>query len=196
VAIQMRLLGLLILVLNLVYIPSLPWISVALDRAERNERWRWNQQQLSLCHPWTQYRVSAILLELEAEGFRPRVIQSWRSQSEQSDALDTGTSQLRFGYHNVTDLSGNPRAFAVDVASSDDSSLVYKLHLAKLASRHEMTTGIYWGLQAADLLKLQRAAESLDSTSVSDVGWDPYHVEPKSITLSQAVDLANGTTIK
>ena len=56
--------------------------------------------------------------ELEAEGWRPRIQDGWRSIAAQELAFNSGHSKLKFGFHNVTGLawSGRGRVKRVDVS--------------------------------------------------------------------------------
>ncbi|MBF0162793.1 MAG: M15 family metallopeptidase [Magnetococcales bacterium] len=85
------------------------------------ERWRgdsskWNQEQklLSL-HPALRPKVQAVLAELTAQGFQPKIFYGWRSVAVQLRLVAEGHSTVRFSFHNAQLPDGTPDAYAVDI---------------------------------------------------------------------------------
>src|SRR6185295_3239836 len=74
-----------------------------------------NKQRLGECFPAFAQRVQAVIHDLEAENFRPRIQEAHRSIEDQLLAFKNGNSQVKFGFHNVTGSDGKPEALAVDL---------------------------------------------------------------------------------
>lgn len=148
-----------------------------------------NTTRLMDCHPVFAFRVARIIAGLEAMGYRPRIQEAYRSPDEQAIANASGHSQVSWSFHNATSLDGTPEALAVDLL--DDTHPItpptnYLIRLASLASRHLCETGILWGLAPALRVKLHDAIHDGNWSLVTPVGWDPTHVQPVDVSLSQA----------
>jgi hypothetical protein len=156
---------------------------------DENARIARNTQRLKELHHGFAQRVGRIIAALEAQGFRPRIQDAWRSPEDQLEAFNNGHSKLRFGFHNVTSPNGRPEALAVDLLDDDAptaSRSEYLLRLAAAAATVRCQTGVAWGLPPA--LKDALAAEIASGNFKASVkiGWDPTHVEPADITVAQA----------
>ncbi len=149
-----------------------------------------NTQRLGECHPLFRARVLQVIGDLEGQGFRPRIQDGWRSKQDQLAAFNSGHSQLRFGYHNVTGPQGEKMSLAVDMLDDDhplDASTRYVLALAIAAGDHGLTTGVLW--TKAGQPPLTATAKAIKERNIEAdvrVGWDPCHVQANGVTLAQA----------
>jgi hypothetical protein len=134
-------------------------------------------------------RVSRVIIELENENLRPRIQDAWRSPEDQLKAFNEGHSKLKYGFHNVTGLAGEKEALAVDLLD-DESPLnpgtSYVLRLAAAAEKNGLTTGARWGLPIKLRQSIDKAILDKNWGAPVKIGWDPLHVEPTGITVSEA----------
>ncbi|MBM4381901.1 MAG: hypothetical protein FJ091_00905 [Deltaproteobacteria bacterium] len=148
-----------------------------------------NAERLLELYPTFRVRLKRVIAALEADGFRPRIQDAWRSPDDQMKAFLSGHSKLKFGFHNVTAPSGAKESLAVDLLD-DDSPLAsrkkYLLRLAAAAEQHGLTTGIRWGVPAALRGAIDTAIATKDWEAKVKIGWDPTHVEPTGITPGEA----------
>lgn len=161
----------------------------------RHER---NIRRARECHPAFAVRVIRLIADLERESFRPRIQDAWRSPAAQAGNVASGTSSVRWSFHQATTPEGKPDALAVDLIDDDypvparDQRVwpvrfrQYLLWLAALARGYELETGIAWGLSAAERRALQTAMTTDPLTYTGEIGWDPTHVEPRDLTLAAA----------
>jgi hypothetical protein len=157
-----------------------------MDEVARKAR---NTQRLTELFPAFARRVQAIIQALEADGYRPRIQDGWRSPQSQLEAFESGNSKLRFGFHNITSANGAPESLAVDLLDDDfplNSRSDYLLRLAGVAAANRCQTGVAWGLPPALRLALLAAVERRDWNARLKIGWDPTHVEPQDVTVEQA----------
>ena len=157
-----------------------------MNEVARQER---NRQKLTECFPTFAARAGAVIKDMEAEGFRPRIQEAHRSIQDQLVAFKKGNSKVKFGFHNVTGKDGKPEALAVDVL--DDNNPLnpprkYVIRLAALAQNHGLQTGASFGLTAVLKKGLSRAIEENDFSASVKIGFDPTHVEVSGITISEA----------
>lgn len=148
-----------------------------------------NTSRATELFPTFRTRIKAVLADLESQGFRPRIQDAWRSPDDQLAAFNSGHSQLKFGFHNVTGAGGTKEALAVDMLDDDHPAREgpeYLLHLAAAAEKQGLTTGIRWGLPAKLRAGIDDAIANKDWKAPVKVGWDPSHVEPKGITPAEA----------
>jgi hypothetical protein len=164
-----------------------------MDEKARKER---NKQRLSECYPWFAERVGKVIDEMEAEGFRPRIQDGYRSPADQLKAFNAGNSLVKFGFHNATDKNGKPEALAVDLIDDDNplaSSRRYVIRLAAIAEKHQLNSGIYFftskvaaakkpALRAA--IRAAVAAKNFDPKIT--IGFDPTHIEATGVTIAEA----------
>lgn len=153
----------------------------------RNKR---NASKLRECNPVFAMRVSRILGRLEADGFRPRIQEAYRSRSDQLAAFQRGASRVKVGFHNMTTPDGKPDALAVDVL--DDNAPLspgtrYVLALAWAAKCELCATGIDWGLLQPQRNAIAAAIEAKQLDADVRVGWDPCHVQPADVPLDAAL---------
>ena len=153
-----------------------------MDEAARLER---NQQRLTECYGPYALKVRGVLDALEAQQFRPRIQDAYRSEADQLIAFNTGHSKVKFGFHNIMGASSTKEALACDVLD-DDSPLApgtrYLLALALAARANELETGILWGLPPALTTGVEAALAIGDLSAPVKVGWDPTHVQVVRMT--------------
>jgi hypothetical protein len=136
-------------------------------------------------------KFAAILKDLESHGWQPLIDAGvWRSPSEQLAKVKAGFSKVRWSFHNATTPDGKPDALAVDITDARwgwDSPKAFWLMLAASAEAHQLTTGIYWGLNKArrDAIHEAIAKRNFSNPQIS-TGWDEAHVEPKNLTITAA----------
>jgi hypothetical protein len=148
-----------------------------------------NQDRLLELFPTFRVRVERVILELERQGFRPRIQDAWRSLADQAVHVANGTSKTLFGFHNVTASNGSKEALAVDLLDDDfpeKPGTNYLLHLAAAAQAEGLTTGLRWGLEEDEIAKIDQAIASQDWDAIIRRGFDTWHVEPTDITIPQA----------
>jgi hypothetical protein len=155
-----------------------------------------NTQRLGECFPGFAARVRKVIADMEAENFRPRIQDGYRTPADQLKAFNSGNSLVRFGFHNVTGPEGQKEALAVDLLDDDhpvESSRPYVIRLAAIAERHGLNSGIYFFkgkisparkevLRAA--VRQAVAAQDFDPKIV--IGFDPTHIEATGLTIAQA----------
>jgi len=148
-----------------------------------------NRDRLLELHPHFRARVAGLIKALQALGFRPRIQDAWRSPEAQLAAWQAGKSKLQYGFHNVTSGEGKPEALAVDLLDDDyplNPRQDYLLHLAAEAQTLGLTTGIRWGLPRERAQLIDRTIARGRWHAVVKLGWDPCHVEPADISVSDA----------
>jgi len=148
-----------------------------------------NQAKLQELYPAFRVRIESILRYLEKAGYRPRIQSAWRSQAEQLDAYERGTSKVKFGFHNITGTGGVKEALAADILDDDQPTspkVNYLLRLAAAAESYGLTTGIRWGLKDEDSVLVDIALLNKNWEAKIRVGWDSTHVEPTGITILEA----------
>src|SRR3982751_510333 len=87
-----------------------------MNEAARKQR---NKQRLTECFPKFAKRVEAVINDLEAQGFRPRIQEAHRSIEDQLKAFREGFSKVKFGFHNITGSNGKAESLAVDLLDDD-----------------------------------------------------------------------------
>ena len=158
-----------------------------------------NMAMLREVYLWLRPSVRKILHGMKRRGWRPRIQQAWRSPAQQRQNLKKKTSKVAWSFHNATDRTGKPEALAVDVI--DDKKLyrppkLFWFHLARLAQKNGMETGIAWGVKGkAKRLEIQKAIDFFiivdpkvfaKLTKNIRIGWDPGHCQPAGVKLSAA----------
>jgi hypothetical protein len=159
-----------------------------MQEAARIER---NKERLTECFPTFATRVAAVIKDMEALGFRPRIQDAFRSIADQQKAVAGGFSKVRFSFHNVTGANGKPEALAVDMLDDDHPGDVvprkYLITLASVGQKHELHSGIFFSLKtAAQRTALQAAIDALNFDPAVKIGFDPTHLEPTGLTIAQA----------
>lgn len=157
-----------------------------MNEAARRQR---NADRVGECFPAFGKRVSNVLKAMEAQGFRPRIQDAWRSIEDQLAAFHAGTSKTKFGFHNVTGSGGAKEALACDVLD-DNRPLApgtrYLLALAIAARAEGLETGILWDLPSQLAAGVEAAMASGNLGAPVKVGWDPTHVQVTGLTLRAA----------
>jgi hypothetical protein len=151
-----------------------------------------NDDRLASCDAGFSVRVRAVIEELESYGFKPRIVESWRSPMAQRRAVASGRSLVTFGFHNIVGSRREPRAFAVDLVQSERATptLNYAFRLAALAARHRLDTGILWGLSKEERDAVYKAMAKPRVAAPVKIGWDPCHLQPADMTVAQALEAA------
>ncbi|MGO4382497.1 hypothetical protein [Pseudoduganella sp. RAF53_2] len=154
------------------------------------ERIARNQNRLLELFPWFSSRLQFVIADLENAKFRPRIQDAWRSPEDQLKAYNSGHSQLRYGFHNVTGADGSKEALAVDLLDDDfplSSRSTYLIRLAAAAEKHGLMTGIRFGLQTAKMIQaVDQAILTEQWDAPIKIGWDPTHVQPVGLSPEQA----------
>jgi len=157
-----------------------------MKEADRQAR---NQQRLAEMNDPMGVVVRRVLDRLEAQAFRPRIQDAWRSPADQLAAFERGTSKVKFGFHNVTGAGGVKESLACDVLDDDHPlgpPTRYLLALAIAARAERVHTGILWSLPPGLAAGVAAAIADGDIDRQVKVGFDPTHVEPVGITIAQA----------
>ena len=153
------------------------------DRVKRND------DRLKELFPTFAMRVRKVIKDLEADGVRPRIQDGYRSPADQLKAFTAGNSKLKFGFHNVTGPAGRKESLAVDMLDDDSPlkpSTEYLMKLAAAARKNGLISGILWGLPSGMQKGVNDAIAAKNFKAPVKVGWDPTHLEPVGITVTEA----------
>ncbi len=134
-------------------------------------------------------KIKAMIAAMEADGLRPRIQEAYRSPADQLEAFNTHHSKLKFGFHNVTGANGKKESLAVDVLDDNSPTNIgteYLLRLAAAAEAQGLITGIRWDVPKNLVDGIDAAIANKDWKAPVKVGWDPTHVQPTGITVSEA----------
>lgn len=157
-----------------------------MKEAARRQR---NLDRLRELHPAFRASVAAVIDELEAEGWRPRIQLAWRTPAEQRAMHAAGHTRLMFGLHNISGADGRPEALAADLLDDDsphETGKPFLLRLAAAAEQAGLSTGIRWGLPAALARAIDTAITDREWQAPVKIGWDPTHLQPRGLTVAQA----------
>lgn len=157
-----------------------------MNEAARQQR---NQQRLAECFPKFAKRVKAVIEELEAQGFRPRIQDAHRTIADQIKAFNGGFSKVRFGFHNITGSGGKAESLAVDLLDDDkplNPSRKYIILLAGAAQRNGLHPGSFFGLPSALRKGLNQAIRDSNFDPAIKIGFDPTHIEATGLTIAEA----------
>ena len=153
------------------------------------QRQQRNADRLLELFPTFRARIARVIADLEAMGVRPRIQDGYRSPADQLKAFNSGHSKLKFGFHNITGANGEKESLAVDMldeGSPLNLSNSYLLKLAFVSEKNGLLTGIRWGVPAQLKPAIDAAIAAKDWNSKVKIGWDPSHIEPTGITVSEA----------
>src|SRR4030095_4060212 len=148
-----------------------------------------NSERLLELFPTFRARISQVISDLEAMAVRPRIQDAYRSPADQLIAFNTGHSKLKFGFHNVTGPNNEKESLAVDMLDDDNPLNLSKSYLLKLAFVSEnngLTTGIRWGVPKKLITAIDAAIAAQEWNADVKVGWDPSHIQPVGITVTEA----------
>lgn len=148
-----------------------------------------NADRLLELFPTFRVRIAQVITGLEAMGVRPRIQDGYRSPADQLKAFNTGHSKLKFGFHNVTGANGEKESLAVDMLDDDNPLNMPTSYLLKLTAASEkngLICGIRWGLPTKLRQAIDAAIALQDWNAPVKVGWDPSHIQPTGITVSEA----------
>ena len=157
-----------------------------MDEAARINR---NNDRLTECFPAFAPRIKAVLTAMEAQQFRPRIQEAYRTPEDQLQAFNTGFTKVKFGFHNITGAGDVKEALACDILDDDNPlnpGTRYLLALALAARAQDLQTGILWGLPAPLIAGVEGALATRNLDSVVKVGWDPTHTEVAGLTIAAA----------
>jgi hypothetical protein len=156
---------------------------------EESARQQRNQQRLTECFPKFAKRVKAVIQDLEAQGFRPRIQDAHRTIANQLIAFQNGFSKVKFGFHNVTSTNGKPESLAVDLLDDDkplNPTRRYMILLAASAQANGLNSGIFFGLPQSLRQGLRNAIQNRDFNPAIKIGFDPTHIEASGLTIAEA----------
>jgi LysM repeat protein len=157
-----------------------------MKEADRKAR---NSQRLTEMDDPMGVVVRRVLNRMEAQGFRPRIQEAFRTPADQLEAFLSGHSKVKFGFHNCTGAGGVKESLAADVLDDDHPfgpPKRYMLALAIAAHAEGVHTGISFSLPPKLAAGVAAAIADGDINRKVKVGFDPTHVEPVGITIAQA----------
>ncbi len=162
----------------------------AVDENGELKRQRNNAEKLALIHAPARPKFAATVRDLEAQGQRPLIVNSYRSPASQAAIKARGNSRVSWSYHNAQTPQGKPDALAADFVDSryfwqrghDD----FWLMLASAAEGHDLSSGVYWGLPPNYRKRIRGLISRREWHTPYRVGWDPGHIEVKGVTLAEA----------
>ena len=153
------------------------------------QRQQRNAERLMELFPTFRARISKVIADLEGMGVRPRIQDAYRSPADQLLAFNTGHSKLKFGFHNVTGPNNEKESLAVDMLDEDNPLNLAKSYLLKLAfvsEKNGLTTGIRWGVPSKLITAIDAAIATQNWNADVKIGWDPSHIQPVGITVTDA----------
>ena len=153
------------------------------------QRQQRNTDKLLELFPSFRARISQVISDLEAMGVRPRIQEAYRSPADQLIAFNSGHSKLKFGFHNVTGANNEKESLAVDMLDDDNPLNLSKSYLLKLAfvsEKNGVITGIRWGVPPKLIVAIDTAIAAQDWNANVKIGWDPSHIQPLGITVTEA----------
>lgn len=156
-----------------------------MNEAARKAR---NKQRLTECFPTFARRVEAVIKDMEALGFRPRIQDAHRTIADQIIAFENGFSKTRFGFHNITGAGGKPESLAVDLLDDDrplNPTRKYMILLAGVARTHGLHSGIFF-LPAPFHKAINKAIEESNFSLAIKIGFDPTHIEATGVSIAEA----------
>lgn len=134
-------------------------------------------------------RCERIFTELEAQNLRPRAQIAWRSPEDQLEAVRTGHSEVRWGFHNATRADGTPEALALDIVDDDhplNAPRSFVLRVSIAALHQTCKTGADFGLPLVQKRIFWRAMAEGDTAYKGPLGWDSLHIQPADLTMAEA----------
>lgn len=152
-------------------------------------RRRRNANELKLLAPDVAASVRAVLQDLEAYGYRPRLQETFRTLEEQQKKFEKGLSHIKgVGPHTlVENVAGHyvPASRATHVLDDDsplDPSPAFLASLAIAANKHMLRSGVIFGLDGEHRTKVNSAINQgffkiLAILLQKERGWDPNHIE-------------------
>ena len=159
-----------------------------MDDLARSKR---KDDMLAQCNPVFANRVKLVYDALEAEGWRPRLQDAWRSQAETLRLYKLRLTSVKWSFHNALNEHGKPDSLAVHVFDDDapnpaSPSLKFIMRLCYHARRNKLQTGITFGLLNNTRLGLLEAIDSGETDWEGKIGWDSCHLEVAGISIAQA----------
>lgn len=152
-----------------------------------------NKERLTECFPTFAACVAAVIADMQAQDFRPRIQDAHRSIADQHAHHGDGTSTVSFSFHNVVGAAGKFEALAVDLLDDDhpgeNVSRKYLITLASVAQKHGLKSGIFFFKSEpppGTREKLKAAVDALNFDPHIVIGFDPTHIETTGVTIAQA----------
>lgn len=177
-------------------IPVLTSSKVADVDAWLRDAYNWSEEvKLASLTPTMETKVRAVLAELRAEGWEPRMFNGFRHPATQQSFYDRGDSKVTFSRHNglrwdprgylladahATDIT-DPRFNEAKIGDRPSLALFYKA-LRDAAKRQGLGSG-------ADYARWETLPDgskrALSIWSEYGLGWDPVHIEDTSKSVKQ-----------
>jgi len=107
----------------------------------------WPQEKkLASLEPGFRRKIDAVLADLRAQGFRPKIIFGWRSVAVQQQLMRRGVTKVRFSFHNAQTPQGRPNAWAVDIVDERWSWNEPDCHVFfRALGKSGKAQGLVWG---------------------------------------------------
>lgn len=125
-----------------------------------------NQKCILEMWPPMQPKIAAIIQDMEAHGWKPRIQCAYRTPSEQAACMKAGYTRVDWSFHCATGKDGSKQSLAADIVNDTcpyKEPDQFKRDLASSAAAHGLMTGINWSRP-----------------------YDPWHVQPRGITTDAA----------
>ncbi len=140
-----------------------------------------NDAMLAQLYPGFADRLAAILDDLAAEGWRPRITLAWRQRAGAKEC---------FTLHHVIGKAGRKESLAAELADEEvsDGPAVcrFLIALAAAARRRGCRTGILDGLADDDAGAVVAAIDLRDDEAKLPLGTAPARVSPIGLTAAEA----------
>ncbi len=139
-------------------------------------------------------RIRLILSDLASSGEEARLDCGWRSVQEQAVKFAQKLSEVEWGFHCAVNEEGKPASLAVHIIDDREKDPYkpqtgkFAIKLAIIAKKYKCTTGILWRLKSIDKDKLKAVIDLMDLDYKGKIGFDPFHLQPADLTLTEARD--------
>jgi hypothetical protein len=156
-----------------------------MNEADRKAR---NKQRLTECFPTFAKRVEAVIKDMEAQGFRPRIQDAHRTIADQLIAFKKGFAKTKFGFHNITGAGGKSESLAVDLLDDDkplNPTRKYMILLAGAAQAHGLHSGIFF-LPSPLRKAISKAIAEKNFSPAIKIGFDPTHIQATGVSIAEA----------
>jgi hypothetical protein len=149
-----------------------------------------NEERLKKSWPGIRPKFAAVLVDMEGKGWKPVVAENiFRTPAEQRRLVREGKSKTLSSFHTCTAEDGIPEALAMDVydiRTPFNEPVRFFLELRSSARAHGLTTGAEFGLSRAQRARLDDVIRRRAFAEKTVVGWDGWHVQPRTEDLSLA----------
>lgn len=159
-----------------------------MDAATDLERREKNTARLKKLHPAMRPKISRVLEEMEAAGWKPIIdAHVHRTREEQAQMVRNGVSKVSFSFHNATARNGAPESLAVDITDARygwDSPRKFWLMLGASYLRQGLNWGGFFGLKGrTQALRDRLKIRDFVAPGIA-LGWDVAHGEWSGIPLA------------